>query len=511
MATSWMPRLNRSALSYLVACAVLALLLGSQSASHRWGADVWHHGAVVRTLAEDLANPRHPVLPLEAPHQFIVPPSLLAAAIVAVTPAEPLDAMVAVAALNLVLLLTGIWFFARAFCRQSPWSPLLALLFSLFLWGPNPWGYSGFLHMNQIGQSLPYPSAFAFGAALLALAAYVRWIEARRASHLVASMALAPLVILSHPVASILLCTVISTFLIRHVDKASAWIGAVGMGLASLAAALAWPYYPFFAVLEASHVFDASNRVLYDGVLLRTFPLLPGFAVVVARLRRDRRDPLAFSILGLSGIYVVGLVLGRWSLGRVLSPLAFLLQVALAIWIAQRLPKLVGLLTEGRHRLTARFVGAALVALAVANMAPGFARTMPPALLPERLAGDPRLAPIDHRHRFLEGLLGYGDVVLARPRVGWPVPTYGGKILASDLPQAFVDTTAMHADLETFFAPESDQAMRQDIARRYDARWILVDEADPFSAQVLPELRRMAEPVAGAEGLHLLSIPEARP
>lgn len=491
---------------------MLALLLGVQTLLHRWGADVWEHAAVVHTVAESLADPDHPILPVDAPHPFIVPSAFLGAAIVAGTGMAPLEALVLVAGLNLSLLLAGIWLFVTGISCGSQWVPSLALAFALFLWGLDPWGYSGFLHLNQIGQSLPYPSAFGFGCALLTLATYGRWIESPGAVRLVACLVLAPLVILSHPVASILLCTGVAALLVKHLHRVSAWGGAAGMGLASLAATLLWPYYPYWSLVEASPVFDASNRVLYNGALLRTGPLLAGFAVVIGRLRRDRRDPLALTVLGLTGIYVAGFVLERWSLGRVVSPLAFLLQVALADWIGARIgPFVRGITAPGLRGLSTRAAAVLLVGLAMVNMAPGFARTLPPALLPRVLAEDERLAPIDRRHRFLAAHLESGDVVLARAKTGWPVPAYGGKILAPAHAQAFVDTTALRADVEAFFAPDTDRAARRRIVDRHDARWVLIDAADPLAARVLPEIRRMSELVTEEEGLYLLSISETRP
>ncbi|HSL82547.1 MAG TPA: hypothetical protein VLF66_07200, partial [Thermoanaerobaculia bacterium] len=129
---------GRPELVYLVVCAVLSLLLGIQTAHHRWGADFWEHAAVVHDLAEDPADPGHPMLPVDAPHEFAVPSAVLAAAIVAGAGVGVFDAMVVLAALNLGLLLGGVWLFVRTFCPRSRWTPLLALGLALFLWGVNP-------------------------------------------------------------------------------------------------------------------------------------------------------------------------------------------------------------------------------------------------------------------------------------------------------------------------------------------------------------------------------------
>ncbi|HSL82787.1 MAG TPA: hypothetical protein VLF66_08420, partial [Thermoanaerobaculia bacterium] len=353
--------------------------------------------------------------------------------------------------------------------------------------------------------SLPYPSAFGLGAALLALAAYGRWIGSGGPGWLAPSLLLAPLVVLSHPVAAMLLAAGTGALLLRHVGRGPAWTGAGGMAITGLLAALAWPYYPFFGVIQASHLFDSSNRVLYEHVLARTFPLVLGVGAALARLRRDRRDPLAVSVLALAAIYGAGFLLGRWSLGRVMSPLAFLLHVALADWITGRGSELRRLVAApGARGLLARAALVVLVGLAMLNMAPGFARTVPQALLPPPLANDPRLAPIDHRHRLLAGRIGEGDVVLARPKTGWPVPAYGGKILAPAQPDALVDHSDAQSDAATFFAPEADERTRREIVDRWNVRWILIDASQPAEARLLPELSGMTKAAAQAHDLHLL-------
>ena len=48
------------------------------------------------------------------------------------------------------------------------------LLFLLFLWGSDPWTFSGFFHLRSLSLVLPYPSTFATALALAALAAFPR-------------------------------------------------------------------------------------------------------------------------------------------------------------------------------------------------------------------------------------------------------------------------------------------------------------------------------------------------
>jgi hypothetical protein len=71
------------------------------------------------------------------------------------------------------------------------------------------------------------------------------------------------------------------------------------------------------------------------------------------------------------------------------------------------------------------------------------------------------------------------SVTMASERAGWPVPTYGGRIVAALHPQAFISSLAQRdRDAATFFDPATADAVRSRLLCRYGADYVLVDRSD---------------------------------
>ena len=445
---------------------------------------------MIAELAARPLDPSHPILPLDAPHAFMVPSAVLGSWIVNILGVDPLQSLLLLGLMNIPLLLFGIWLFSKHFATHRDRAALWALLFTLFLWGYRSWGSSGFLHMNEIGRTMPYPSVFAMALALICLSLYRSYIKRPRNSLLIVVVLLSAGVTLSHPVATLFLGVGGLAVWVSSWEERAAWIGIATMLAGAIISAFIWPYYPYFDLYwNESGVFDPSNREMYELVLRRTFPLLLGLIVVALRIRTNHRDPIALMAVGLCAIYIGGYVFARWSLGRVVSPLAFVLHLAVADWTVAYEAELRSLLTPSDLRgHAARALIAITVLALLLNTAPGIVRGIPSFALPTPLRDDARLDPIDQRQRFLARWILSGDVVMSIPETAWPVPAYGGKILAPAHPQAFVDTKPYWAAASAFFDTSSSNARRQRILRQYHVRWILVDEYQQWTSSAVDEL-----------------------
>src|SRR5439155_18840194 len=80
-----------------------------------------------------------------------------------------------------------------------------ALLFILFLWGHNPWFFSGFLHWNVLGLVMTYPSTFSKGVVFLALAAHLQFLRSRDSRWLLAMVGASFVIVLAHPIDAVFL------------------------------------------------------------------------------------------------------------------------------------------------------------------------------------------------------------------------------------------------------------------------------------------------------------------
>lgn len=489
--------------SYLVLAAALFLAMLSESVVQTrdgsWVGDFWEHSAVVRELAAHLVDPRQPLLALDAAHAFFSPYALALAAATRVTGVSPVTVLGVAGMLNLVLLLTALPRFVRLFTARA-FAPFLTLLFTLFLWGSQPLVYSGFLHFGVVGLVLPYPSTFATAATLWATVLWAEHLARPRTLRLVLVATIGVVVVLTHPVAGLFLVTLLAAFAVQRPRR----LGSLAVvGAALVAAAVVWPYYPFFQLLREGSVFDASNRALYESMLHQVLPALVAVVFLPARLRANRLDPLALTLVVLFAVYVVGDWTDRWSLGRVLPYCVLLLHVVLADRVA-------GATVRGRA------AAAAAIAMAVLFIAwPLLPLDRPLArLLPHGIASawaDPlRHESVGSAYSRLFRGTPRDAVTMATADTGWEVPTYGGRIVAPDHPQAFVSgLEGRDGDAAVFFDRATPDALRRRLICRYDVSYVLVDTRD--GRVTASALARLTTVVRRVDPYALLGVREACP
>ena len=444
-----------------------------QCSGGAWVGDFWEHSAVVRELARHLVHPSHPLLALHTAHEFYSPYALTLAVVSRVTGLSPVNVLGAAGLVNLALLLLILPRFVRLF-TDEPFAPFLTLLFTLVWWGEHPLVYSGFLHFDVIGFVLPYPSTFGLAAALWAA---VIWHDRMRDGgtwRVVAAALLAALVLLTHPVAALFLGTLLVALTVQRRPSASGAAGLAVVAVVSVAAAAAWPYYPFFRLLREESVFDSSNHPLYISMLPQLAPILPLFLLVPFRLRRDGRDPMTVTVAALVAVYLAGWATSHWSLGRVLPYGVLLLHVALAAFISSLLVR-----TRAPAAVAFAFT-AAVVALAVPVMKlhDPFVRTLPESLVGDAAA---RPEPVGRAYARLYTGIPRETVTMATAAVGWPVPTFGDRIVDPLHPQAFVNDLAQRdRDVVAFFDPSTSTPARRRLLCAYHAAYILVRREQPF-------------------------------
>ena len=81
-----------------------------------------------------------------------------------------------------------------------------------------------------------------------------------------------------------------------------------------------------------------------------------------------------------------------------------------------------------------------------------------------------------------------GDVVLADPRTGWPVPSFGGRVVAALHWEYFTgDQRRRRDDVTQFFILDTPTVARLEVLDRYGVDWLLVDR-DSLSPALLGTL-----------------------
>jgi hypothetical protein len=479
----------------------LAACLFAISAIHAWHGhwigDFWEHSAVVRELARHPIHPRHPLLLLDAPHAFAGPYALIVAMFCRLTGAPSVNGLAAAGLVNLSMLIVAVRVFVgRVAPERAGTVSFFTLLFMLLLWGPQPWEFSGFYHIRAVIHTLSYPSTFAFWVALLLLATVARRIERGGSGRLLVTVLLGAVVLLSHPITFLFVATgVMALATDSPRPYREAVISASGLLLSGLLA-LAWPYFPLWTLLTGgAAVYDANNVAMYSRTLLRTFPALLGIPLLVAETRRTSRWSAVIWVSLLTGVYAFGDLTGKYSYGRVIFFVVFLLQVEIAKWVVRLETAVASTSSRRRAWLVQGTVVFGCVLLSLSALI---------GALRDALHGEQTYAS----YRFLDGSVAQYDVMMTNLRTGWIASSFGGKLVASPQPLAFVPVVEQRerrADVEAFFAAATPLAERERLLGKYDVSYVLVARPQsPDSTAATDSLLRAIGTAAYDDGRYLL-------
>jgi hypothetical protein len=466
---SWR-RWRRAGLAYRAAwlCAlVVVALLALMVVRLPWVGDLGIHAATLQRLRHSLTSPGDPLVDSDVPSPYYSPWMLLLAVAGRIGGLSVFATLHLAAAVDLVLLVTGVRRFVRTLTTRPAAVPL-ALLTVTLLYGWQLFTWSGFPGMTSLALCLAYPSTFAMGAA------FHLWALARQAlardwglpGWLGLGLGLA-LILLSHQFTG-----VVTVFgLIGVVAGARPWPPravwlriAAGVALCAVIL-LVWPYYSFFGLLGVGGL-DAVHKPLYAHLVGRFGLLVLGVAALALRLRRDRRDPLVIMFALGAVVYAAGGISGHYALGRVLPALFFPAQIALAVEAA-----------DGREKLV-RTVLAPLAAVGLLVGCWAQAGTLSYVLRPAAIPPVLRDAPTQHAwstYSWVRPYVRYGDVVMTADfRALRQTPAYGGYTVEPGWPDFFLpDQAARIADTKRYFAAGTSRAQRLALLREYHVRWVI--------------------------------------
>ena len=496
---------NLGLLVYGLVWLLPALLLAWRTVGGTLAGDLFEHAAAVRELATNSLHPANPILNVDLPHTLFSPYSLVAAAIVRLTGLDPFNLLSVAGFINVVILAAGFRAFVRIFSKSNV-ALVLAALFAFFLWGSaplhlgvDPLIWSGFLNLNSLSYGLPYPSALAMGLAFFALAILARYLQRGGRALLVAVLLIQSLVTIIHPYTALFVAIGLAALVIAYGSGEAArrcLAAAAALALGTLLA-LAWPYFSIVELLTGQvGAFDPEQRDMYSAVLLRVLPALVGLAALGLRFRHGRRDPLVWLFSLSAGVYALGYLAGRFTLGRELPYVIVCIDVALAIGVAEFLANSTGR-DPHRGRL-ARLPARAVVAICL----------VPVILLGAAAVGE--VLTTGDQHADVEGLAkltGQYEVVLADQESYPAVPPWGGKLVSWNGALAFIpDIEERRSDAAAFFGAAETPAARLAVLRQYGVRWVIYDRDGPtFNAAFEASVPQWGSPFATSpDGIFVL-------
>lgn len=506
--TAFLPRVRRGARtvyerdrSYVVTSAVIVAMAVYFTSKQRWGIgfDIWEHAAAVRELMHHPFSPNHAVLPVDAPHQLFTPYHLGVALFGRIASVDVTTALAVAGIANLILVLVALRLFVNRLAPR-PGVTTLTLLFTLFLWGNEPWAFSGFLDSRALWLVLAYPATFATAAALFALVLFMRYQDTDEPLLLPLVSVLGAVVIMTHQIEALLLYGVAATFVVSRPGRVSPrrqflLLGAAAAGSALVA--LAWPYFSLWDLTFSPRneafrsAISRENAAMYTDVWGRIWLAMLGVPFLVHRLVRNARDPVALALVVSVAVYVYGWRTDQYLLGRSIAFVVLMLHVTLADAIveADASARRIGRAAVALRRWLVVTVAALLLFGANLVRQPT-AQAVPFAMaLPDWIAlDDNTLLPL-RAFRFLPEFVDRDSIVLAEPTTSFIVPAMSdAKVVGIPRPLAFVDTSAA-ADVPRFFDPAATPAERRAILQRDRATHLLVYiPVAGMTAQLLDEL-----------------------
>jgi len=490
------PQTLASAWHASFAILVLALVLvGLQLGRNElFSGDFFEHAAVIRALIRDPWHPKHPLLAVGAPHAFFSPYALALALVARVVDAGAVPMLLAAGVVNMIVFAVGLRQFVRACApaESAPAAATLALVFCLFLWGRGPLEWSGFFHLRALAHVQPYPSTFAAGLTLCALAVAMR-ITPERRHGLAFVVVVCALLWVTHPTTAVVFVTALAAVFVARAPRAPrAFLVEAGIwaaaGALAFAVATRWPYFPLLGLAAdgSSAEFDDSSGVLYDGFFVRSWAALlvgvPAFGLAAVRSFRPSatgergRDVAVWLVVFFAAVYLGGCITGHLGLGRVVSWLVLSLQIGAALVIADALHS-----AGERSTMTRRAIAAApAVMLVLATI----------IIVGSALRPHSRPLPGD----ILRDIVGEDDVVLSDLDTSFLLPAVTGKIVASSHPLYFVaDHDDRRHELDVFFRAGTSDDERRAILRRRHVRFILIDTTRIENDDVQKQVRALGE------------------
>jgi hypothetical protein len=475
LAIDWASR-NR----YLLLVFFLSLQVLAFSLQGIWVEDFWEHSAAVSEFMRSPLSPSHPQLNLAAPHTFLNPYTFLVALTALSLGWDSITALSIFGVLNFCLFCWGLSVFISSHypIKNNAYKvSFYALLFILFLWGGQPWPYSGFFSYQIFLFNLPYPSTFVGGISLLTLGLIRRRQPQFGLIQWFSLVIVTSVSLLSHALtAQFLVIGLVAQALTAQQNSFTQLLKIGLLCIAAVALACLWPFYPFLALLRgAGTVYDISNLTMYFHFFERVWPFILLSPLIAWVLLQRNYRVLLFIFCATTVIYLFGLYSHKYSYGRIISYTVMIAQICCAIVVAQ----LETWLTQDRRRLRLTYQALLFSLLIFLSMDWLFASTtrLLTAANSVRL-GRPILNEISYKeYRALSVHIPAGSLVFANLDASWVLPSFGAKVIAAQHPLAFVHDAAQRVEHTTlFFAPDTPRSARLDLLKKYHADYLLIDK-----------------------------------
>ncbi len=485
--------------SYLILASILIVFEILYLIKGHWTDDFFEHSAVVNELSKNLIHPNNPIIKSNIPHAFFSPYSILVAIFSKITGLNSIHSLTYFAFFNLIFFLYSFYYFCKnIFEKNYIVIASIALIFTMIFWGKAPFIWSGFFHILTLHYVLPYPSTFAMALVLLILAMLSKHNAFDNFLIYISIIISSAIVLITHPTTAITLYIgiIVLSFTFNNYSIKQCIKKSIILILPSLLLGVLWPYYNLLELFnETNSDFHSDSLKLYSNIFWKNWPLLfiiPGFVFL------KKNSIIIFFVLVivcLLLIYVGGYVFNIYGVSRVISTTVmfshFLMAYYMVILISER-------------KLVYKIYLSSLFVAIIISLGLNF-----------RNLGSVVLGPFKQKNieyynkfSFLKELVKFDDVILSNNSSNWIIPSFQGKVVASEQPLYWIkDQNERRLAVNSFFSKTNPDSIRQTIINKYHPNYLLIDyEKVNFESSTLQWIKIIGQTIYKKNQIELLKI-----
>jgi hypothetical protein len=477
--------------------------------------DAAEHGAAVRELANNLADPKDPLLsdlPGNSPR--FVPSILLMALAMRTLQLDVLVTLKMFLVISFILFLVAAALFSKEYFSdkgQIFWS--LAML--LFLWGRG-WDGANAYMFSAILYTAYYPSVVSFSLSLLGLYFQLLFLRSNNKWYLVIETLMGAFAFVNHPLTSLFFFICSGLLYIEKRTPVKKLLLCFSLPvITSFALMSFWPYYDFFSNMlkvasgEMADTMDyqLTRQYLYSNLLPNAGPAVSSIPILILFGIRKHYFLLVGGFIVFGLIYLAGYLFDISLAERFIFFIMFVLQMAVSRiskdWSSLSLSTSI---RNFRQIATCLFVLLLGIGILIQIVLVG-SKFIRPAFKPTPDSSLPRYVSPNQMQLQLRNYLGEGDVVLSDIYTAWSIPVYtGARIIALwHTTPTIADNFERIQAIETFYNTGTPGEERMKIVRRYGITHVLLNFYIAGKG-LEPELKKMGfEVVARGNNYCLLS------
>jgi hypothetical protein len=490
-----------------------------------WG-DYWEHTALLTEWMGHFSDPGNPHVDDASLSPRYMPMFWVLTFAGRLFRLDSIQLMSIAAVVNYILIVVGLHVFLKNYFRD-PWAPLIGYLAIFFCWGVS-WNWSNLYHLRSFFYVASFPSSFVFGLSLLAFALTLRILRREGQQYVLSAMlcGLAVLMFLCHPLTGVF---GISGCALLAITESTEKFSLRILTLVSLAAAgfLAelWPFFSvwkvslglygsgaeqWFASSESMGVFERLGsgvwkHIFYDPRLVLTIlgPALLGLPLCFMMFVRRENLFVVYGAACMAVPYLlhpfIEVPLAHRFLLFVVTYFHFaivwgVLQIV-AAWNTRPRPTYAAFLMLGLIAMTGTLLAANTALMSIEFEG----NTLKPDTLKisDKRAVLPAGMSVVDVYETLTDPLPEEAVVLTTPSVGWPLPTFKGKVISlyHENPM-LLDQEERYAATSAFFDAPQEAGLRTALIEKYGATHLLLS-GEPGNTDLADWILAHTKQVAG--------------